>query len=128
MKLHHINIKAPKKLLEQEKNFFCEVLGLREGNRPNFSSNGYWLYTGEEAIVHLSESEAHFQNEKQGFFDHVAFQTTNLNKFIQVLEDREINYSTVYLPEINMTQVFFKTPLNTGIEVNFENENIQSTL
>jgi len=128
MKLHHINIRAPMELLEQEKNFFCEVLGLREGGRPDFSGKGYWLYAGEEAIVHLSESEAHFRNEKQGFFDHVAFQTTNLDKMIQTLEEREIDYSTVYLPEMNMTQIFFKAPSNTGIEVNFENETIQSSL
>ena len=43
MKLHHVNIKAPKELLEREKDFFCEVLGLQEGNRPDFSSSGYWL-------------------------------------------------------------------------------------
>jgi catechol 2,3-dioxygenase-like lactoylglutathione lyase family enzyme len=124
MKLHHINIKAPKELLQQERDFFCAVLGLREGNRPDFSSRGYWLYAGDKAIVHLSESDAHFRNEKQGFFDHVAFQTTNLKQLIQNLEDRKVEYSTAYLPEIEMTQVFLKAPSNTGIEINFENEKI----
>jgi catechol-2,3-dioxygenase len=124
MRLHHINIKAPRELLEQEKDFFCEVLGLREGNRPNFSSKGYWLYADDKAIVHLSESEEHFNNEKQGYFDHVAFQTTNLEKLIQILEVRKIEFSTVYLPEIEMTQVFLTAPSSTGIEINFENERI----
>ena len=124
MRLHHINIKAPRELLEQEKDFFCEVLGLREGNRPNFSSKGYWLYADDKAIVHLSESEEHFNNEKQVYFDHVAFQTTNLKKLIQILEVRKIEYSTVYLPEIEMTQVFLTAPSSTGIEINFENERI----
>jgi len=91
MKLHHINIKAPGDLLQQEKDFFCSVLGLREGNRPDFSSRGYWLYAGDKAIVHLSESDSHFRNEKQGFFDHVAFQTTNLKQLIQNLEGRYEN-------------------------------------
>ena len=124
MQLHHINIKGPRKLLEREKEFFCEVLGLRDGNRPNFSSKGYWLYAGNNAIVHLSESESHFTNEKQGFIDHVAFQTSNLVKFIQILKDRKIDHSIDYLPEIEMTQVFFKAPSGTGIEVNFQNERI----
>ncbi len=124
MKLHHINIKAPTALLEREKEFFCDVLDLREGERPNFSSKGYWLYAGDNAIVHLTESEAHYKNEKQGFFDHVAFQTSNLKRLIQILQDRGIDYSTVYLPEIAMTQVFLKSPLETGIEINFENEKI----
>ena len=125
MKLHHINIKAPRELLEQEKNFFCEVLELREGDRPDISSKGYWLYAGDEPIVHLSESETDFRNEQQGYFDHVAFQTTNLDKLIQILKAREIDYSTVYLTERNVTQVFFRAPSHIKIEVSFENETIQ---
>ena len=128
MQLHHINIKGPKKLLQQEKDFFCEVLGLREGSRPNFSSRGYWLYAGDQAIVHLSESESHFSNERQGFFDHVAFQTSDLVEFTQILKDREIDYSVDYLAEIEMTQVFFKAPSGTRIEVNFQNERIEAAL
>ena len=122
MQLHHINIKGPKQLMEAERAFFCEVLGLQEGNRPSFSSGGYWLYAKNRAIVHLSESESHFGNEKQGCIDHVAFQTSGLANFIQVLKDRKIKHSIVYLSEIELTQVFFKAPSGTGIEVNFQNE------
>ena len=127
MQLHHINIKGPQELLEREKEFFCEVLGLREGDRPGFSSRGYWLYADGKAIVHLSESDSHFSNENQGFFDHVAFQTSNLVEFIQVLKDRKIDHSIVYLAEIEMTQVFFKAPSGTGIEINFQDERIEAT-
>jgi len=122
MKLHHINIKAPQELLRQERDFFCAVLELREGNRPNFSTHGYWLYADGEAIVHLSESDSHCQNEKQGYFDHVAFQTNNLKQIIQNLDDRQVDYSTVYLPEIRMTQLFLRAPSGTGIEINFTAE------
>lgn len=124
MNLHHINITAPRELLEQEKIFFCEILGLQEGNRPNFSSKGYWLYADNKAVVHLTESETIFDSNKQGYIDHVAVQTSNLKMFIQTLNDREINYTTVYLPEIELTQVFVNAPSNTGIEINFKNEKI----
>ena len=53
-----------------------------------------------KTIVHLNESESHFSNEKQGLFDHVAFQTSNLVKFIQILKDRKIDHSIVFLTEI----------------------------
>lgn len=124
MDLHHINIKGPRDLLELEKKFFCEVLGLKEGDRPSFPSKGYWLYSDNNAVVHLTESEAHFRNEKQGCFDHVAFQTANLKKFIDSLESKDIDYSSVYLTEIDMTQVFINSPSKTKIEINFENEKI----
>ena len=128
MDLHHINVKGPRDLLEEEKKFFCEVLGLREGLRPNFPSQGYWLYSGDKPIVHLTESEKHFENEKQGYFDHVAFQSKNLKRFVQHLRDKNLDYTGVYLQEIGMSQIFLKSPSGTGIEVNFENENIEGTL
>ena len=81
-----------------------------------------------KTIVHLNESESHFSNEKQGLFDHVAFQTSNLVKFIQILKDRKIDHSIVFLTEIEMTQLFFKAPSDTGIEVNFQHERIEAAL
>lgn len=124
MQLHHINIKGPWELLEKEKDFFCAVLGLREGSRPDFSSRGYWLYAGNDAIVHLSESDSHVGAEQQGHFDHVAFQTSDLGHFIHVLEDMGVEHSIVYLAEIEMTQVFCNSPSGTRIEINFQNEKL----
>jgi catechol 2,3-dioxygenase-like lactoylglutathione lyase family enzyme len=117
MNLHHINIKAPALLMEAEKRFFCEVLGLHEGHRPDFASQGYWLYSGEQAIVHLSLSEQHFSNERQGYFDHVAFQTHELQELLQGLEIAGIEHSSNHVSELGMTQIFLKSPSATGIEV-----------
>ena len=124
MDLHHINIRGPRELLEQEKDFFCSVLGLREGNRPDFTSNGYWLYANDKPIVHLTESAKHFRNEKQGYFDHAAFDSSNLEELVRLLKTRALDYSVVYIQEINTSQVFLKSPSGTGIEINFENEMI----
>ena len=118
MNLHHINIKAPAALLEAEKQFFCDLLGLHEGHRPDFTSPGYWLYCGDQAIVHLSLSAQHFSNEHQGHFDHVAFQTTDLGDLLQRLDNAGIEYSSNRVTQLGMTQVFLKSPSATGIEVN----------
>ena len=124
MYIHHINIKAPSALLELEKQFFCEVLSLRVGDRPKLSSKGYWLYYKDQAIVHISESNVHSSEYGQGCFDHVAFQTTGLKKLVQMLEKVNIKYSTGYIAESDMTQIFFKAPSDTRIEVNFIKEKI----
>jgi catechol 2,3-dioxygenase-like lactoylglutathione lyase family enzyme len=118
MNLHHINIKAPAALMEAERQFFCDMLGLHEGHRPDFASQGYWLYCGDQAIVHLSLSEQHFSKERQGYFDHVAFQTTDLHGLLQRLDNAGIEYSSNHVSELHMTQVFLKSPSATGIEVN----------
>ena len=56
MQLDHINIRAPRDLIEQVKDFYGELLGMVEGPRPDFDSEGYWLYAGEKALIHLSVS------------------------------------------------------------------------
>jgi len=42
--LNHINLRAPDALLATLRDFYCEVVGLREGPRPAFGSRGWWLY------------------------------------------------------------------------------------
>ena len=39
--------------LERTKNFYCDVLGLEDGDRPPLGFPGYWLYYGGVATVHL---------------------------------------------------------------------------
>ena len=122
MQLHHINIKAPSDLLEAEKGFFLDILGLTEGPRPAFTKPGYWLYSDDRPIVHLSVSQQHFASERQGYFDHVAFQTTGLRSFLQRLQDADLDYSTSYIESRATTQIFINSPTGTKIEVSFVDE------
>ena len=39
--------------LERTKTFYCDVLGLEDGDRPPLGFPGYWLYSGEVPTVHL---------------------------------------------------------------------------
>ena len=39
--------------LERTKDFYCDVLGLENGDRPPLDFPGYWLYSGGMATVHL---------------------------------------------------------------------------
>jgi len=39
--------------LERTKDFYCDVLGLENGERPPLDFPGYWLYSGGVATVHL---------------------------------------------------------------------------
>lgn len=124
MKLDHINIKAPRELLEHEKRFLCELLDLEAGPRPGFASFGYWLYAGGEAIVHLSERADSLDDDSQGYFDHVAFRSNGLRELLGKLDRHSIEHATTYLEDRDMTQVFFRSPSNTRIEVNFDGEKL----
>jgi len=120
MKLDHINIRAPRALLEQEKRFFCEQLGLREGERPAFGSHGYWLYADDAAVVHLSEGEARVAGT--GHFDHAAFRSTGLRKLVETLDRHGTEYRVARVPELDLTQVFVDSPAKVRIEINFAGE------
>jgi catechol 2,3-dioxygenase-like lactoylglutathione lyase family enzyme len=52
-KLDHVSIGTNR--LEETRAFFCDLLGLNVGRRPALKSVGYWLYAGDEAIIHLVE-------------------------------------------------------------------------
>jgi 4-hydroxyphenylpyruvate dioxygenase-like putative hemolysin len=126
MYIHHINISAPSDKLKQTRDFYCSVFNLTDGYRPTFNSNskGYWLYANDIPLIHLTESDKHYQNNKQGYFDHIAFQTTGLFNMVRNLKSMGVLYEVDYLPEINMTQLFFKDLLGIGVEVNFVDEKL----
>jgi catechol 2,3-dioxygenase-like lactoylglutathione lyase family enzyme len=122
MHIDHINISAPPGLLQDVRDFYCDVLGFTEGFRPQFSRAGFWLYSEDKPLIHLFESEEHFSNEKQGYFDHFALRATEITKVLQKLNDSDIKHRTSFLPDIGLAQIFCKDPSGTGVELNFVNE------
>jgi hypothetical protein len=124
MRLDHINIKAPRDLLDREMLFLCDLLGLEDGPRPDFGAFGYWLYADGEALVHLSERAEVLEDDSQGCFDHVAFSSSGLTELIEKLDNRGIEYKLAYLGDRDLTQVFFRSPSNLRIEVSFNGEKL----
>ena len=124
MKIDHINISAPKEVLDRDKDFLCEIFPLKEGFRPNLSHHGYWLYFGDNALFHLSQSDNHHANEKPGYLDHVAFQLGGLAQFVEKLDALDVPYDVKQQSQISITQVFLALPSGLKIEVTFKNETL----
>lgn len=122
MQIDHINIRASEPLLERVKAFYCDVLGLEEGFRPAFASRGYWLYSADRPIVHLSQGGQELSDRAPAHLDHVAFRSAGLAAFTARLRDAGIAYRSNYIPELGITQLFFSDPAGTGLEVNFPGE------
>ena len=122
--LDHINIRAPRELLEQLRGFYCEVIGLSLGKRPPLAEFGYWLYAGEQAVVHLSQTG---DGEDcvvgtASTLNHVAFACTGRAAVKRRLADSGIRYRTARIPETNLIQLFFRDPAGNGIELSFGDE------
>lgn len=119
--LSHYNLRAHRELMERLRAFYCEVVGLRVGSRPAFASFGYWLYAGEHAVLHLSESRHGDPRSADGTttFDHVAFDCEGRADFEQRLSEHGIAYHLARVPQTGQAQLFFKDPANNGVELTF---------
>lgn len=118
----HFNLRAPRAMLEELRTFYCEVVGLAVGPRPAFRSFGYWLYAGNQAVLHLSEAMADETRSARGSstFDHAAFTCTDRHGFERVLAQHGIPFERAEVPQTGQLQLFFEDPAGNGVELNFE--------
>ena len=117
MFIDHINIKSNLELMEEVKDFYCFIFDMHASSRPNFSMGGYWLYSGENALVHLMESDQHHPSNDQGCFDHVSFKVTDLSQILAKLEELGVEVKQADVPGRNLQQLFFKDPAGVTVEV-----------
>lgn len=112
-------------LVDQLKDFYCQIFGLTEGYRPSFNYRGYWLYAGQKPIIHLAESDQHGRAE-DSHLDHIAFRHTGLATVMTALDTLGVDYKHDYLADIDLTQIFLKDPAGVGIEINFHAEKLEN--
>ncbi len=119
--LAHINIRAPGALVAELKAFYEEVIGLRAGWRPPFTSKGHWLYLGDLPVVHLVEDErVRESTDSHGpRVDHVAYSCSGLLEFVERLERRGIPFRRTTVPAASLVQLMFVDPAGNGVELQF---------
>ncbi len=117
----HYNLCAPRELLERLRLFYVEVVGLTDGYRPPFKGFGYWLYAGEHAVLHLSESAQNSTPPLSGepSFNHAAFSCSGLPDFEKKLAQKGIDYTTARVPDVDIVQIFLSDPAGNGVELSF---------
>ena len=114
--LNHINITSPK--LEETRDFFVKVLGLKVGPRPNVPFDGYWLYAGDKALVHLqSFDRLAGARGASGPLDHAAFDVADLKVAKQSLSDHGVAFTELNLPGTGRGQLFFIDPNGVNLEI-----------
>src|SRR5260370_17641389 len=50
----HFNIVISPSQVDDTLRFYKDVLGLKEGFRPDFGRPGWWLYAGDHPVLHIS--------------------------------------------------------------------------
>ena len=92
--------------LEKTRGWYVDVLGLKDGYTPDFKFPVYWLYIGEQDVLHLTQGGkdvsdnrmAYLGQQSQdtqgsGVIDHIAFHASDLNGMIRHFEQRNIHFT-----------------------------------
>jgi catechol-2,3-dioxygenase len=118
----HYNLRAARPVLDELRDFYCDVVGLRVGERPPFRRFGYWLYAGDRPVLHLSLTDD--GEDRSGAavntFAHAAFNCTGRAEFEARLKRLGIPYRTAQVPLLDLAQLFFHDPAGNGVELQFD--------
>lgn len=124
--LNHYTIRP--RDLEATRDFYADMIGLKQGDRPPLPFPGYWLYAGDTPVVHLigkQESETPIVDPtdpsvKVTRLDHIAFTAEGLADMRGRLKAAGLKCEERVLPRLNMTQLFTLDPDGIDVELNFD--------
>jgi catechol 2,3-dioxygenase-like lactoylglutathione lyase family enzyme len=117
--------------LEETRDFYCDILGLVDGFRPDLGFAGYWLYAGDVPCLHLADRESYAEYKARvgtpvpqqtvdtGAIDHIAFNATDFQATIERLEAAGLRYRLNDIRDIGLKQVFVQDPNAVTLELNF---------
>lgn len=126
--LNHFSVRTPD--MKRSRDFYVDVLGFVEGERPPFPFPGYWLYCGETPVVHVigedpgGEGLQGYLGERSGgagagSLDHIAFSASDLESVRERLERRDVGYTERSVPLLGLIQLFVTDPDGITLELNF---------
>ena len=124
---------------EETRDWWVENLGFRSGDHPEFGFPVFWLYIGDQDVVHIGKrNHSDHQNEYlsapdasateeavggTGSIDHVCFNCEGIDEFIERLDRNEVGFSERQAHSQAFHQLFFFEPINSiKIELNFAAE------
>jgi len=112
--------------LAATRDFYRDILGLKEGFRPALAFAGHWLYCGDVPVVHLlgrdgaaPENSDAEQSGATGSVDHIAFRGRDAQAMIVRLKAGNIPFRENRVADINLHQLFVRDPNGILVEMNF---------
>ena len=123
--LDHYTLRVAPSELQGLRSFYVDVLGLREGPRPDFDFPGHWLYAGALAAVHLAGNQPAGEPPVRadlptGRFNHVALRASGLASTRGRLRALGIEWQEASVPGMPLHQVFLRDPAGVQIELSFD--------
>jgi catechol 2,3-dioxygenase-like lactoylglutathione lyase family enzyme len=128
--LEHVTIRCAN--LARTRDFYVDLMGLTDGERPAFPFRGHWLYLGGIPVVHLVEASDSAgawgrdivipqPEDGTGSFDHVAFRGDDFQAMRRQLQDAGVQFKERVVPGGRLSQLFVLDPEGVLVEINFRN-------
>ena len=122
-RLHHNAFVT--KVQEATRAFYCDVLGLETGERPERPFPGHWLYLEGVPCLHIAERAAYeAQLERMGLrrpegpVDHLAFAAGDHAALVARLDSAGVATVANNVPAAGIRQLFLEDPNGVRIELN----------
>jgi len=128
---------------EGTRDWFCNNLGFRSGDHPDFGFPVYWLYIGDQDVLHIGKAKFSEHQDTylktpsdkanqdysaagalgSGRIDHVCFNCDGMDEFIERLTKNGIEFNERKAHNSNLYQLFMREPINgIKVELNFSAE------
>ena len=117
----HISLSA--KDPEGMRDFLCALLDLRAGDRPGFSFDGYFLFSGDEDLIHIfGRSDDDKISDKLGLAEqnivhHVSFYSDDYTETKKRIDKLGLQHVTYDVTGSDVKQMFVRAPENLLIEI-----------
>lgn len=116
--MNHFTVTAEDRDLTLD--FYCGLLGLREGHRPDLGFPGAWLYAGgPQAVLHLYWDRP-MPSQRTGVIDHLAFTASGLKEVKARFDAAGIKYDLRRQVGAGTWQLFSFDPNGAKVELDFD--------
>lgn len=130
-KLEHYTIRCVN--MEQSRDFYRDVVKLKEGPRPPLDFPGYWMYCGDVPVVHLvplrdpnamrgqvnCPNPANGEPRGTGAVDHIAFRAEDIESMKRHFNALKAKFEVRVIGGGDLTQIFVDDPNGITLELNY---------
>ena len=118
--LHHFTIRCAPADLPELVGFYGKYLNLTPGARPVMPFPGFWLYAGEQPVVHLFACLDEKDAGTTGALDHISFRAHGLEATRAFLREDGIAFDDLPVNGWPLQQLFLRDPTGLKIELTFD--------
>ena len=117
--MNHFTITAEDR--SKTRAYYCDLLGLVEGPRPDLGFPGAWLHApgGASAILHIYWDRP-LPAQRTGVIDHLAFTASDLKNVKARFDAAQVKYDLRQQKGSGIWQLFSVDPNGAKVELDFD--------